>query len=133
MDPIYSALLGWAIELSGYSLPAAEVVVAKVPHAIIVQEACSGSECRVLGFYPRGGGNVVYIDERLDPETSTFHASILVHEMTHWLQGKSGAYGDTCAQAVDMEREAYGVQQAFLVRYGIHRPLFLGRFGIECD
>jgi hypothetical protein len=132
VSPLYSALLSWAIQLSGYSQPAGELVVAKVVHETIVQQACAGRECRVLGFYPQGGGDVVYIDDQLDPENNTFHASIVVHEMTHWLQGKSGTYGESCGESIEMEREAYSVQQGFLVRYGIYQPVFRGRFGISC-
>ena len=45
--------------------------------------------------------------------------SILVHEDVHYLQKMNGKSYSTCADAIMLEREAYGVQKEYLLRNGI--------------
>lgn len=120
---ILAVLLSWAGVLSGYTPPAHLPEIVMVPSRALQEWACAGAPCQVLGWHPPG--NVIYLDDRLDPESDTIAASILVHELTHWLQQQPGRYTDgyTCEQAIAMEREAYGVQQQFLTAYGVYRPV----------
>lgn len=132
MTDILAVLLAWAGVLSGYTPPAHLPELVMVPHAWLVQQACGGNECQVLGWHPPG--DTVYLDERLDPESDLLAASILVHELTHWLQQQPGRYatGYTCDEAIAMEREAYGVQQRFLVAYGVYRPVGASLHRVGC-
>ena len=88
MDELFSALLGWAVVLSGYPAPAEPPRVERVPHEFFVRNACAGRECKVWGWY--AGGDVLYVDARLDPSSDLLAASVVVHEMTHYLQAKAG-------------------------------------------
>lgn len=119
---LYAALFSWAITLSGYSAAPAPQV-AQVSHAQLSTMACAGRECKVMGWFPPG--HTVYVDNRLNAERSTYHASILVHEFVHYLQQQSGKWGKpySCVEAVEMEREAYGTQARFLVAHGIYQPV----------
>ena len=48
-----------------------------------------------------------------------FAASIVVHEFTHYLQAVQRGFASyACADAIKLEHEAYGVQQAYIVSYG---------------
>ena len=53
-----------------------------------------------------------------DPK-SLLAASIMVHEFTHYLQAANrgfARYG--CSESLELEREAYNVQNAYIVAYG---------------
>ena len=130
MDELYGILLNWAVLLSGYPAPEHPPQIKMVSHAWLEQEACFGRHCKVLGWYR--GGNVIYLDSRLDIK-KTFDGSILVHELVHYLQKKNGGYMPSlgCGYAVDLEREAYAVQQEYLVRQGIYRPVSVVQMGCE--
>jgi len=146
MDELVAALLSWAVLLSGYPAPPAPPRVERVAHAFLVDRACAGRECKVLGWYE--GKDVVYLDDRLDPAGDLVAASVLVHELTHYLQGVSARRiaanaGSTerapgwqftdCSTTLSLEREAYAAQQAFLVRYGAYRPVGASMHGVGCE
>lgn len=142
MNELYSALLSWAVTLSGYPAPAQMPEVISVPHSFFVANACAGHECKVYGWY--AGGSKLYVDERMDPQAEIVAASVVVHEMVHYLQGisrngglpaKGAAYSENpgCSAAIDMEREAYGVQREFLLRYGVYRPVGMSMARVGCD
>ena len=110
-------LLRWAAHLSGYA--EAEVPPVRLqPHAFFVANACTGSSrCRVLGWYADRG--VVHVDERLASMDTLFARSLLVHELVHYLQHKSGRFvPERCESFVEREREAYAVQQRYFMAYG---------------
>jgi len=141
MSDLYTVLLSWAVTLSGYPAPAEPPVVIAKPHAFFVEQACNRQECKVLGWY--AGGRNVYIDETLDPQNSLFASSIVVHEMVHYLQGV--ARGDaavggsafhvtpSCEQSVHWEREAYGVQREYILRYGAYLPVGRSLVHVHCE
>lgn len=142
MDDLFAVLLSWAVTLSGYPAPSQAPEVVRVPHAFFVEKACGGRECKVYGWY--AGGKKIYLDERMDPQEKLLASSVVVHEMVHYLQGlsrnggapaKGAAFGElpSCADAIDMEREAYGVQREFLLRYGVYQPVGLSMLGVGCD
>jgi hypothetical protein len=128
------ALIAWAALLSGLPMPDRPLTVLRVPAAEMRQLACGGHMCRALGWTP-GTADVVYLDDRLDPDADIVAASIVVHEAVHWLQASAGMYEPrTCAHAVELERQAYAAQQAFLVRYGDYRPVGIGMaHGVQCE
>jgi len=145
MDELFSALLSWAVVLSGYPAPPEVPRVESVSHAFFVENACGGLECKVWGWY--AGGDMLYIDSRLDPVNDLLASSVIVHEMVHYLQAKAGklehrataalaesakATSINCELTIDLEREAYAVQQAFLVRYGVYRPIGVSMHAVGC-
>jgi len=114
-------LLSWISHLSDYEKGATCPELRSVQHEWLEAEACSGRECKVLGFYP-GEGDVVYLDDRLDLQNDLVHSSIALHEIVHWLQGKAGALLGDCTAAIAAEREAYHIQQSYLIAYGRYQP-----------
>jgi len=137
---LFDGLLGWAVKLSGYQNPAAHPTVEFVPQAFFNTNACRGKQCRVWGWYPNTGGNVVYVHEAAraliedssDPR-SLLAASIVVHEFTHYLQAANrdfAKYG--CTQAIELEREAYNVQNAYIVAYGRYMQVGISLHNTGC-
>jgi hypothetical protein len=142
MDDLFAALLSWAVTLSGYPAPAVMPELIAVPHSFFVANACGGQECKVYGWY--AGGRKLYIDERMDPLNDTVAASVVVHEMVHYLQGISrnggvpaagAAFGERpgCTAAIEMEREAYGVQRNYLLSFGSFRPVGISMARVGCS
>ena len=136
-DPIGAelqvTLLSWAVTLSGLPAPDSPPTLRRMPHAFFVRNACNGSECKVLGWFPPG--DTVYVDERLDPQNNLLASSIVVHEMVHYLQFRAAGKGleFSCAQSIALERQAYGAQREFITRYGVYRPVGASMHQVGCD
>jgi hypothetical protein len=139
MDEILAVLMSWAVTLSGYPAPTGMPQVVPVDHAYFVKHACGGHECKVLGWYARG--RTLYVDRRLDVRDSLYASSIVVHEMVHYLQhldqerrmANAGNGAAICPSAIAMEREAYGVQREYLLRYGEYRPIGISMHSVGCE
>ena len=113
------SLMSWATRLSGYAPSATAPEVRLEPSTFFAAHACGGrtGACRVLGWYADRG--IVHIHERFAALDSLFARSLLVHELVHYLQHRSGRFADgSCESFVAREREAYAVQQRFFVAYG---------------
>lgn len=132
MNDLYAAIMSWAVTLSGYVTPADMPDVTMVPHATLVEKACAGRECKVLGWFPPG--RVIYLDDRLKPGDDLYASSVLLHEMVHYLQQESRKYGTpySCDSLITMEREAYAVQREYFVRYGVYRPIGSSMHSVGC-
>ena len=96
----------------------------------------------MYGWY--AGGRAVYLDERMNPQEDLLAASVVVHEMVHYLQGvarnhglpaQGAAYGErpVCTDLIDLEREAYAVQREFLTRYGVYQPVGVSMLLAGCE
>jgi hypothetical protein len=131
---LLTALMGWAALLAHYPPPATLPSVQFVAPDRMSALACAGAPCSVLGWYPAGGGDVVFVDARLDPEQSTYAAGVVVHELVHYLQAHSARWPAraTCEQTMAMEREAYAAQGEFMTRYGDYRPVGAAMHGAGC-
>jgi hypothetical protein len=116
-----SILLSWIVYLSDFERVEGCPELRMVSHEWLEQRACGGRDCKVLGWYP-GSGDVVYLDGRLDLNGDLHHASIALHEIVHWLQGRAGALLGTCTAGIDAERQAYAIQQEYLVAHGRYLP-----------
>ena len=132
MDEILSIMLSWAVTLSGYPAPATPPVVQMVPHGFMVDHACRGKECHVQGWFP--GGRIIYLDDQLDPVKGLYDSSVLLHELVHYLQQESKSSGihSSCDANVAAEREAYGAQREYLLRYGVYRPVGSSMHNVSC-
>ena len=137
---VYAGLLHWAVQLSGYEQPATPPRIEFVSQAFFNEHACDGRQCRVWGWYPNTGKNVVYVHEAArelikdgsDPR-SLLAASIVVHEFTHYLQAVSrGSAPYACSEAIELEHEAYTVQNAYLVAYGRYMHVGLSMHNAGC-
>jgi len=133
MNELYAAMMSWAVTLSGYAPPADMPDVVMIPHAALIEKACAGRECKVVGWFPPG--HTIYVDDRLNPNEDLFASSIIVHEMVHYLQQESTKYGKpySCDALITMEREAYAVQREYFVRYGVYRPISTAMHGVGCE
>jgi hypothetical protein len=134
-------LLSWALKLTGRSSPVTAPVVEYVPHQYFVENACGGNECKVWGWYPNTGGNTIYVDERFheilfdgSDGRSLLGASIIVHEMVHYIQAVDRDFAKyQCADAIALEREAYSVQRAYIYAYGRYLPVGVSMHNAGCE
>ncbi len=111
-ESILAILLSWASHLSGYPMPADMPEVRFEEHAFFVEQVCGGKECKVVGWY--NDENIVYIDKQYRNVEDGFASGLVVHEFTHYLQHKSGAFDSlSCEDSVAREREAYDVQNRY--------------------
>lgn len=136
LGQLAAKLLAAVAGLTDYAVPAEPPIVALVPHARLEQMAC-GEPCRVYGWFPPG--ETIYLDQKLDLRHDPGAQSILLHELVHYVQQKSGTFpaeGD-CESWLAREWEAYDVQLRWLAKQ--HAPKSaLARFGfrpasLSCD
>lgn len=112
LESILAILLSWAAHLSGYPMPEEVPEIRFEEHDFFVENVCGGKECNVVGWY--NDADIVYIDSQYRDVEKAFASSLVVHELTHYLQHKSGAFNSTsCEDSVTREREAYDVQNRF--------------------
>ena len=121
--------------LTRYPLPDQYPTVTYLSSDDLSKLACD-SKCTVLGHYH--GGLTVYLDDKLKPETNLFDRSVLLHEMVHYLQqlnlpaSKSElSIHEKCVLWYTREREAYAVQEAFLIM--VASPVRAGYFPARAD
>jgi hypothetical protein len=98
---------------TGYAIPGDLPHIEAVPHQVLEQRVC-GRPCQVYAFtFPNGE---IMIDEALAVGSDHVATSILVHELTHYLQLESVAHPRpvTCQEWNDREREAFEVQARWL-------------------
>lgn len=86
------------------------------PHDFFVEHVCLGNtKCRVAAWYNDHG--IIYIDETLKDNDDVITDSLIVHELTHYLQDLSNKFDNTnCQDHLLREREAYGIQRQYLNR-----------------
>jgi hypothetical protein len=98
---------------TGYAIPGELPQITALSHDDLAQQVC-GRPCDVFGFTLPSGE--ILIDEALAVGSDPVATSILVHELTHFLQVKSDAHPQpvTCQLWRDREREAFDVQARWL-------------------
>ncbi len=115
MQTVLPVLMSWVVHLSGYGMPEQLPVVQYEPHAFFVEKVCGGRECNAVGWYNDQG--IIYIDEKYRDDEGTFAASLLTHELTHYVQHQSGKFDSlSCEDSLAREREAYRVQNEFILQ-----------------
>jgi len=74
----------------------------------------------------------VLVEDGSDPR-SLLAASIIVHEFTHYLQAVNRGFATyKCNEALELEHEAYSVQNAYLVAYGRYMQVGLSMHNAGC-
>jgi hypothetical protein len=98
---------------TGYAIPGDPPHITMLPHDALAQQVC-GRPCQVFGFTSPDGE--IVIDETLAVGTDPVATSILVHELTHFLQIRSIAHPQPvdCRTWSDREHEAFSVQARWL-------------------
>lgn len=115
-EHLLKVLLSWTVSLSQYDHPHTLPDIEYKDRSFFVETVCRDNDkCPVAAWYNHQG--TIYLDDRLqgqqDPETR----SLIVHEMTHYLQDLSGKYNnESCDDHVYREREAYSIQRTYLKR-----------------
>ena len=110
---LITSLLVWIAHATGYAIPGTPPMVTLVPHAEMENRFCHRS-CEILGFTTPDGA--ILLDNKLQVGKDKAATSILVHELTHYLQRANGAANGpvTCQLWVEREDEAYEVQYRWL-------------------
>lgn len=54
MQERYAVMLSWAVTLSGYPAPTVSPDVVPASQRYLMDEACGGRECEVMGWFPPG-------------------------------------------------------------------------------
>ena len=121
---VVASLLIFVQSATGYAHAEKPPQIAFVPHAELERTACN-RPCKIYGWYPRG--EIIYLDDRLDPINDIRARSILLHELVHYLQQAHGAFtgGSECENWSRRELEAYRVQARWLADKGA-QPLHSG-------
>ena len=129
LGQLAAKLLAAVASLTDYSVPADPPAVALVPHAQLERMAC-GEPCRVYGWFPPG--ETIYLDQRLDLRHDPGAQSILLHELVHYVQQKSGTFpaGGDCKTWLAREWEAYDVQLRWLAERRAPKTA-LARYGFR--
>lgn len=129
---LLTALMGWAVLLSGLPAPAALPRVVQVEHQWLVATACQGRECRVLGL-TLALGPTVALDRVLEPQNDIYAAGIAVHELVHVLQYANLPKWADCADLIAWERQAYQAQRDYLLAYGVPTAAGVSMHMVGCD
>jgi hypothetical protein len=120
MTELIAALLTWAVANSGYQMPAHPPTIAYRDQRFFAAEACPDSavHCTTRGFYTDGSDTIVLHETHRDLGDVRARA-ILVHEIVHFLQDRSGKFGEkTCESWVAREHQAYRLQLLYMVHEG---------------
>ena len=105
-------LLVWASRLSGYPVPEGLPIVEEVTQAWMHERACPHSvNCPFFAIYD-DSVDTVYL---LPGLTWRAQDNLVVHELVHFLQDRSGQFTErTCENVAQREREAYHVQRIYI-------------------
>ena len=138
MDPT-SSLSATLVELftvirllAGYPAPETMPEVHLVSQSWIQTEVCVKS-CKVPAFYDPARG--VFIDEKLDLQGDPFSRSILLHELVHHVQARSGRFETVpseCERRYAEELEAYQIQNRYLSQLGYPRRAMSSGWTVSC-
>jgi hypothetical protein len=118
--------------LAGYPMPDTLPEVHLVSQSWIQTEVCVRA-CRVPAFYDPARG--VFIDEKLDLQGDPFNRSILLHELVHHMQARSGRFETVpseCERRYAEELEAYEIQNRYLSHMGHPRRAMASGWTVSC-
>lgn len=109
-----------AVLYTGYSLPNRLPKIYKMEHRELARLLCNGMNCPAYAYFDRRTRDI-YIDSRLKVMENMAAQSFVIHEIIHYLQyrnGKMKKQNMRCFDRMDLEREAYEVQNRFLAKNG---------------
>lgn len=109
------ALLAFIHSVTGYAVPDQFPQIVRASHEQIAGMMTCPRTCEAFAFYRDG---VIYIDETAAVADDVNARSILLHELTHWVQDANCAFCDT-ARGLHRwrlrEADAYQVQSRYLL------------------
>jgi hypothetical protein len=109
------ALLAFIHSVTGYAVPDRAPQIVRASHDQIAAMMTCPRGCEAFAFYRDG---VIYVDRAADVESDVTARSILLHELTHWLQDANCAF---CGAGGGQHRwrlreaDAYQVQSRYLL------------------
>jgi hypothetical protein len=108
-----SNIIDSAVALSGYARPNTTLQVQLVDAQRMASLVCNGrSRCPIYAAYH--DDDILYVRQDLDDPNLADH--LRFHEVIHWLQHHSGNFsGSDCATLVAREREAYRLENRYIV------------------
>lgn len=110
---LVAALLIAVAHYTGFAVPSTPPELRFLPLSDLQQRFC-GLPCPIRAFFP--SGSVIYLDRKLDVLHDRASESVLVHELTHWLQQANLAHrtAQSCQEWLDREYQAFDVQYRWL-------------------
>lgn len=138
MSPeLIAYLLTWAVFYSGYPAPDVQPTIEYRPHSYFVSRMCDFVDtplkpCKVRAMYNDDIDGVILLDEEYEGQQNAFVKGIIVHEMVHYLQDLAGNWKNMrkwqkdirCQENAYRQREAYMVQDRYMLDVHSARPLF---------
>jgi hypothetical protein len=97
-----------------------------LPQAELNDIVCT-SFCNAQGAYlPEGGG--LLLADHLDPVGNIHDRAVLLHELVHVAQDRAAAFADlpACERYYRREAQAYGIEHAYLQRFGLSGATLAG-------
>lgn len=130
MEKLLAIAISWAALLSPYdAFPPEELHVVTIDQKTMIEYAClEVTPCPVYGWYDYG--DAIYIVEGVEKHPRFL--GLLVHEVVHYMQIQQNGFPKDCADSLEMEREAYRVQDDYLVQNGVRPPMRL-TFAVRCS
>jgi hypothetical protein len=120
-----TAAMGDAMRLSGYSLPdpAPPMQIVLVAPGRINDitgcQSCGAGALYLPDEYAPGGYHQLMVDSGVFELPPGEAHSLLVHELTHYLQWTNGTTWRTCRERLAVEQEAMDVQDRSRIEHGL--------------
>lgn len=108
-----------ASRLGAFAMPDETPKIERLATEEIERVICRGQRCGAVAFFD-DRTKTVYVDDRLDLSQNLAARSFVVHEVVHFLHLQAGKLSPdmTCEARLNLEKEAYEVQNAFLAQNG---------------
>ena len=124
-------LLALAAHFLGQPIPEERPDIRYVPQQILQNKICPGKRCRIEALHDKG---VILLSETMLEKDEIIQNGILLHELVHFVQYKSGKILTTCEGQREMEDEAYALQEFYLNDNGVYLggPIRFGAMELTC-
>ena len=97
---IVAVLMAWAVAHSGYSAAPDLPRIEFLPTQAFIEQVCpQHAQCTVKGYYADGSQTIVLHESLRDLKRNRRARAMLVHEIVHYLQDRSGRWGRKPARA----------------------------------
>lgn len=109
-----------AVVFTGYPLPDRLPNIYKMEQKELARLLCNGMNCAAFAYFDRRTKDI-YIDSRLKVTENMAAQSFVIHEIIHYLQFRNGKMDKRkmrCFDRMNLEKEAYDVQNRFLAKNG---------------
>lgn len=115
MIKLMTAMLMWISSQTGLPWDGTYPVLRFEDHKAICQTTTDSEECSVIAYTEMDTGTITM--DRRWKENGVFSQSVMIHELTHYLQSRTTGEQYACASQV--EYEAYTTQLKYLEATGL--------------